>query len=112
MSAASNQLILSLAIIAFITSCIFAAEEGVKKLQIGVKKRPEECPIKTKPGDKVHMHYTVSDQLYVVESAVLITSISLLILLMTGNVRGWDRIRQQSQEKRTVHVHSRTWPGH
>ena len=63
MSVASNQLILSLAIIVSITSCILAAEEGAKKLQIGVKKRPEECPIKTKPGDKVHMHYTVSGQL-------------------------------------------------
>ncbi|CAH0402338.1 unnamed protein product [Chilo suppressalis] len=29
-----------------------------KKLQIGVKKRPAECPIKSKKGDLLHMHYT------------------------------------------------------
>lgn len=30
-----------------------------KKLQIGVKKRPAECPVKSKKGDLLHMHYTV-----------------------------------------------------
>ena len=32
-----------------------------KKLQIGVKKRvdPEQCTIKSKKGDTLHMHYTV-----------------------------------------------------
>ena len=35
---------------------------GEKKLQIGVKKRipPEECKTKSKKGDKLEMHYTVS----------------------------------------------------
>ncbi|XP_003745286.1 peptidyl-prolyl cis-trans isomerase FKBP2 [Galendromus occidentalis] len=39
---------------AILTCC--AAEE--KKLQIGVKKRPETCDTKTKAGDVLHMHYT------------------------------------------------------
>lgn len=39
--------------------CPGESEGEAKKLQIGVKKRPEECPIKTKPGDRVHMHYKV-----------------------------------------------------
>lgn len=30
------------------------------KLQIGIKKRVENCPIKSRKGDLVHMHYTVS----------------------------------------------------
>ena len=32
-----------------------------KKLQIGVKQRvdPENCKIKSKKGDVLHMHYTV-----------------------------------------------------
>lgn len=32
-----------------------------KKLQIGVKKRvdPEQCKVKSKKGDVLHMHYTV-----------------------------------------------------
>ena len=35
---------------------------GEKKLQIGVKKRipPEDCKTKSKKGDKLEMHYTVS----------------------------------------------------
>jgi hypothetical protein len=33
-----------------------------KGLQIGVKKRvdPDKCPIKSRKGDSLHMHYTVS----------------------------------------------------
>ena len=33
---------------------------GTKKLQIGVKKRPETCDMKSKNGDRLSMHYTVS----------------------------------------------------
>lgn len=32
---------------------------GTKKLQIGVKKRPETCNMKSKNGDRLSMHYTV-----------------------------------------------------
>lgn len=38
---------------------VIASTSGSKKLQIGVKKRPTECPIKSKKGDILHMHYTV-----------------------------------------------------
>ncbi|XP_065883502.1 peptidyl-prolyl cis-trans isomerase FKBP2-like [Dysidea avara] len=31
---------------------------GGKKLQIGVKKRPETCNMKSKNGDRLSMHYT------------------------------------------------------
>ena len=36
--------------------------EKKKKLQIGVKKRvdPEQCKIKSRKGDTLNMHYTVS----------------------------------------------------
>ncbi|XP_075426155.1 peptidyl-prolyl cis-trans isomerase FKBP2 isoform X2 [Ascaphus truei] len=34
------------------------ASEGRKKLQIGVKKRVENCPIKSRKGDTLNMHYT------------------------------------------------------
>jgi FK506-binding protein 2 len=45
-------------------SAICAATDSTdkkKKLQIGVKKRidPENCPIKSRKGDTLHMHYTV-----------------------------------------------------
>lgn len=31
-----------------------------KKLQIGIKKRVDNCPIKSRKGDVLNMHYTVS----------------------------------------------------
>ncbi len=42
-----------------VLAAIVCLSEGVDKLQIGVKKRPEECPTRTKKGDKLSMHYTV-----------------------------------------------------
>lgn len=37
------------------------AANGQGKLQIGIKKRVEDCTTKTRKGDLVHIHYTVSD---------------------------------------------------
>ncbi|XP_070577940.1 peptidyl-prolyl cis-trans isomerase FKBP2-like [Ptychodera flava] len=40
--------------------CVLAvchAEKKDKKLQIGVKKRVENCTVKSKKGDTLHMHY-------------------------------------------------------
>ncbi|CAH0731969.1 unnamed protein product, partial [Brenthis ino] len=37
---------------------VVIASNAPKKLQIGVKKRPAECPIRSKKGDLLHMHYT------------------------------------------------------
>lgn len=36
------------------------AANGQGKLQIGIKKRVEDCQLKTKKGHLVHIHYTVS----------------------------------------------------
>lgn len=50
-------------IVAFLT--FFAAISfavGVQKLQIGIKKRVENCEIKAQKGDLVHIHYTVSQK--------------------------------------------------
>ena len=33
-------------------------EKKVTKLQIGVKKRVENCEMKSRKGDTLHMHYT------------------------------------------------------
>jgi len=41
-----------------VISHVVIANSATKKLQIGVKKRPVECPIKSKKGDLLHMHYT------------------------------------------------------
>lgn len=39
-------------------SHVVIANSANKKLQIGIKKRPDECPVKSKKGDLLHMHYT------------------------------------------------------
>ncbi|XP_026761440.1 peptidyl-prolyl cis-trans isomerase FKBP2 isoform X1 [Galleria mellonella] len=40
------------------TYVVIGSTSAPKKLQIGVKKRPSECPTKSKKGDLLHMHYT------------------------------------------------------
>jgi FK506-binding protein 2 len=37
---------------------LLAAAASADKLQIGVKYKPEACPIKSQKGDKLSMHYT------------------------------------------------------
>lgn len=48
---------------------------GEKKLQIGVKKRVQDCTVKSRNGDKLHMHYTVSFSLYPVNMLTLVCGI-------------------------------------
>lgn len=43
-----------------VISHVVIGSSSPKKLQIGVKKRPAECPTKSKKGDLLHMHYTVT----------------------------------------------------
>lgn len=38
---------------------VLAKESKSKKLQIGIKKRVDNCTVKSKRGDLLHMHYTV-----------------------------------------------------
>ena len=58
----SSSLFLS---VLFFISAVWATSETTdkkKKLQIGIKKRvdPDQCPIKSRKGDTLHMHYTVN----------------------------------------------------
>lgn len=50
-----------MAVLAIYVAADEEKKDKKKKLQIGVKKRvdPENCPIKSKKGDTLHMHYTV-----------------------------------------------------
>ena len=41
-----------------------ADKKDTKKLQIGVKKRVADCKTRSKSGDTLHMHYTVSENIY------------------------------------------------
>ena len=46
-------------LLAITASLVAAAEKSkVTKLQIGVKKRVENCEVKSRKGDKLSMHYT------------------------------------------------------
>jgi len=58
------QIMVSLALVTVVTA-VEPEKEGKKSkgLQIGVKKRvdPDKCPVKSKKGDTLHMHYTVSN---------------------------------------------------
>jgi hypothetical protein len=46
-------------------------KKPVTKLQIGVKKRVEDCKIRTKKGDSLQMHYTVSKRHVFVQHEIL-----------------------------------------
>jgi hypothetical protein len=53
--------------LAFLVVCLaalasLAAADSKKKLQIGVKKRVEDCKMRSRKGDFLHMHYTVSSR--------------------------------------------------
>lgn len=60
-----NVVLITMCAISICVSLSGAAEDdksqpGVKKkLQIGVKRRIDNCRIKSKKGDFLHMHYTV-----------------------------------------------------
>ncbi|XP_072933492.1 peptidyl-prolyl cis-trans isomerase FKBP2 [Epargyreus clarus] len=41
-----------------IVAHVVVGDSTPKKLQIGVKKRPAECNMKSRKGDLLHMHYT------------------------------------------------------
>eukprot|EP00128_Syssomonas_multiformis_P012926 Colp12_sorted_trinity150504_noHs@11954 len=49
--------VVALVVLALLATTI-VVEAKEKKLQIGVKKRAETCPVKTAPGDKISVHYT------------------------------------------------------
>jgi len=90
------QIIVSLALITIVTA-VEPEKDGKKSkgLQIGVKKRidPDKCPVKSKKGDTLHMHYTVST-VCMVRSLFLQKSYDVYLLehnsvgLVTGRASG------------------------
>ena len=59
----------ALQLIVLLTLAVACLVETKGGLQIGVKRRPETCDMRTKKGDRLSMHYTVS-----------------LLFLMYGNI--------------------------
>lgn len=60
MQITSAIILLVLATAASVANAEGGAAAGEAKVKIGIKKRVENCTIKTRKGDMVHMHYTVS----------------------------------------------------
>lgn len=63
-----------------------------KKLQIGIKKRPENCEVKSKSGDMLFMHYTGTLEDGTKFDSSLDRGQPLSFTLGAGQViRGWDQ---------------------
>merc|ERR1711868_70480 len=52
-----NILVQALVMMATTSMMVMGEEKKITKLQIGVKKRVEDCPMKSRKGDKLSMHY-------------------------------------------------------
>ena len=94
-----SQWICSLAIVV-VSVHIASAEDDkkndkkAKKLQIGVKKRvdPEQCTIKSRKGDTLHMHYTGKLEDGTEFDSSIPRGSPFVFTLGTGQViKGWDQ---------------------
>uniref|UniRef100_A0A2K6M7F5 peptidylprolyl isomerase n=1 Tax=Rhinopithecus bieti TaxID=61621 RepID=A0A2K6M7F5_RHIBE len=66
--------------------------EGKRKLQIGVKKWVDHCPIKSRKGDVLHMHYMGKLEDGTEFDSSLPQNQPFVFSLGTGQViRGWDQ---------------------
>lgn len=72
------------------------AQTSKPQLQIGIKKRVENCQVKTQKGDLVHIHYTVStfDAFSSIFDELSDITFSLTFDTSTGNIRRWESVRQ------------------
>ncbi|CAH2095217.1 unnamed protein product [Euphydryas editha] len=71
---------------------VVIASNTPKKLQIGVKKRPAECPMKSKKGDLLHMHYTGTLEDGTEFDSSIPRGNPLTFTLGSGQViKGWDQ---------------------
>ncbi|XP_035684684.1 peptidyl-prolyl cis-trans isomerase FKBP2-like [Branchiostoma floridae] len=65
---------------------------GEQKVQIGIKKRAETCPIKSKKGDTLHMHYTGKLEDGTEFDSSIPRGDPFVFTLGSGQViRGWDQ---------------------
>lgn len=83
-------LFLSVAALSLCTLTVTGAEK--KKLQIGVKKRVENCPIKSRKGDVLNMHYTGKLEDGTEFDSSIPRDRPFTFTLGTGQViKGWDQ---------------------
>lgn len=82
------KLFLALCLVAI----VIAKESKTKKLQIGIKKRVENCTVKSKRGDLLHMHYTGTLEDGTEFDSSIPRGQPLTFTLGSGQViRGWDQ---------------------
>ncbi|KAL0868581.1 hypothetical protein ABMA27_008048 [Loxostege sticticalis] len=75
-----------------VISHVVLGNSAPKKLQIGVKKRPAECPVKSKKGDLLHMHYTGTLEDGTEFDSSIPRGNPLTFTLGSGQViKGWDQ---------------------
>lgn len=78
-------------VISVLLSIVYSNTSG-KKLQIGVKKRPADCPYKTKKGDLLHIHYTGTLEDGTEFDSSIPRDQPLTLTLGHGQViKGWDQ---------------------
>ncbi len=87
----STDMRLNLVLAVTLMSIPMALVQGTekKKLQIGIKKRVDNCPIKSRKGDVLNMHYTVSVWLFwpKYDSCSKMSSPNSLVFICRGNWR-------------------------
>ncbi|XP_021120337.1 peptidyl-prolyl cis-trans isomerase FKBP2 isoform X2 [Heterocephalus glaber] len=81
-----------LTVLSICLSATATGSEGKRKLQIGVKKRVDHCPIKSRKGDVLHMHYTGKLEDGTEFDSSLPQNQPFVFSLGTGQViKGWDQ---------------------
>jgi FK506-binding protein 2 len=74
------------------TLCLADEKPKVTKLQIGVKKRVEDCDVRSKKGDSLHMHYTGKLEDGTEFDSSIPRGQPLTFTLGSGQViKGWDQ---------------------
>ncbi|KAF7697237.1 hypothetical protein HF521_005655 [Silurus meridionalis] len=83
-------LFLVLTLMSLLTEVVYGADK--KKLQIGIKKRVENCPIKSRKGDVLNMHYTGKLEDGTEFDSSIPRNQPFTFTLGTGQViKGWDQ---------------------
>jgi len=96
-------------VLLLICSSVLLALSKVEKLQIGVKKRVENCPMKSKKGDLLHMHYTGKLEDGTEFDSSIPRGQPFTFTLGTGQViKGWDQglLNMCEGEKRKLSIPS------
>ncbi|EFX89578.1 peptidyl-prolyl cis-trans isomerase FKBP2-like [Daphnia pulex] len=86
----SSKIVLLL--LACVVVVVLAKESKSKKLQIGIKKRVDNCTVKSKRGDLLHMHYTGTLEDGTEFDSSIPRGQPLTFTLGSGQViKGWDQ---------------------